>query len=315
MTLLDLQGKQIDGTKADPNAKIDADTVDNIPDSSKDTGTDADGKTGNEGADNKDSKKGLITQENWKDVLSEQFKNHEKINRIDSLDKLAEQYIESQKMISQSVKIPGTDASPESVREFYKKLGMPETSEEYTLEKPEQMKDLPADVAEGYKKFFAEAAFKANLTKEQANTVYQDYLLSQETSTLAQIDAIKTKEATTKAELQRAWGGDYDTNLKNIGNNITKIFDQETIDILSTQTTLLSDTQFLKRLNNLTKMVSGDTLYIDGKEVANVKLTLSETEAERDRLLSEDRMKHKDRINELNRKIVSLRQSQNARVR
>lgn len=268
---------------------------------------------------NQDSTKGnegIIKPEAWKEAIREDLRNNEKIKRIDSIEQLAEQYLESQKMISQSVRIPGTDASPEDVRKFYTKLGTPEAKEEYKFEVPEEVKELK--IADGATDIFAEAAFKANLTKEQANTVYNEYLKSQGMQLANQVEAIKIKEANTVAELKRAWGSGYQDNLDNISKNIGRIFDKDTIEVLQTQTTLLSDTSFLKKMHDLTKMMTGDTLFVEGKQVTNVNQSLAEIEEERDRLLSEDRKngvaKNQNRIMELNKRIVMLREAQNKRM-
>ena len=73
---------------------------------------------------------------------------------------------------------------------------------------------------------------------------------------------------------------------------------------------LFRDADFLNAHLKLTKMMTGDTVFIEGNAVENVTATLSDLTAKRDKLMSEDYAKNRDAVLALNQQIVKLKQSQ-----
>lgn len=68
-----------------------------------------------------------------------------------------------------SVRIPGKDSSPEDVKAFFSKIGMPESKEGYELSDFDLDKDEIAPI----KGNFLESAYKSGLTKYQAKTMWK----------------------------------------------------------------------------------------------------------------------------------------------
>jgi hypothetical protein len=101
----------------------------------------------------------------------ERLRGHEAFGQK-SLGEIAEQFVELAGRQDKVVELPGEDASPEKRQEFYRKLGVPEKPAGYEFKKPE---DWPASYPWDQKdaQAFAEAAYKSNLTKEQAETFYK----------------------------------------------------------------------------------------------------------------------------------------------
>src|SRR5439155_23792244 len=95
---------------------------------------------------------------------------------IKDVGSLAKSYVEGQKMIGGSLRLPKPDAKPEDVDrawgDIYTKLGRPESAEKYEFKIAKEMeKFLPeADV-----KAFKSAAFKAGLSTKQAQAVLDHY--------------------------------------------------------------------------------------------------------------------------------------------
>lgn len=158
---------------------------------------------------------------NFRDHISEEFRDN--LGDIKDLDSLAKGYIHSQKMIGNSVRIPGEDASQEAVTEFYNKLqsipgvvkipgegedftaffnklGRPESSDKYSF-KDTQLQELDN---------FKEAAFEAGLTNEQADKLLKFY----ESSVLEpnQFDMEQSREDGEKV-LKEKWGADYQARM------------------------------------------------------------------------------------------------------
>ena len=91
------------------------------------------------------------------------------------------------------------------------------------------------------------------------------------------------------------------------------MYPQETIDKMA-QVGLFRDPNFLKSQLALTKMMTGDTIYIEGRTVENVPQTIEDLRAKRDSLMQVDYVKNKAQVNELNKQIVQLQMSQQGQL-
>jgi len=60
----------------------------------------------------------------------------------------------------------------------------------------------------------------------------------------------------------------------------------------------------------LTKMMSGDTVFIEGNAVENIPQSIEALRAKRDELMSKDYTGNKAQVLELNQQIVRLTQAQ-----
>ena len=80
------------------------------------------------------------------------------------------------------------------------------------------------------------------------------------------------------------------------------------------QVGLFRDPNFLKSQLALTKMMTGDTIYIEGRTVENVPQTIEDLRAKRDSLMQVDYVKNKAQVNELNKQIVQLQMSQQGQL-
>lgn len=107
------------------------------------------------------------------------------------------------------VRIPGKDASPEEVKAYKEKLGIPETPDGYEFKAPKDLPEgLPYD-GERAKDFAAKAA-ELNLTKTQAQGLHDwatkngvsDFTLSKEQS---DAKAVENAQAET-TKLTKLWG-------------------------------------------------------------------------------------------------------------
>jgi len=116
-------------------------------------------------------------------------------------------YVEAQKYIGGSIKIPGKDAKPEEWDKFYGKLGRPEAADQYATVMP----DLPEGFSwdDGQMKAFFEKAHKAGLTAAQVQPLLDWYAEDQKGILKAGKDALA--EATTA--LKDEWKAAYPRNL------------------------------------------------------------------------------------------------------
>ncbi len=254
--------------------------------------------------------------EGWKDCIPEDLKDRAEWGRINNVQDVFKNYISAQQTISKSVRIPDATSTAEEITAFYTKLGKPASAAEY---------DFTYDKAEGQQfgkdsfdfSNFQQIADKANLTKEQYQdmcTAYiniQNDLVSKYQQDIAAQAGTELKEA--EAALRKEWGKDYGNNINNISAKITQMYPQETIQRME-EVGLFRDANFLKSQLALTKMMTGDTIYIEGRGIENVPETIDQLRAKRDSLMQTDYVKNKAQVDELNKQIVAIQMSQQGQL-
>jgi len=161
-------------------------------------------------------------------IISEDIRAQGNIKDFKDADSLAKSYLELQKMVGGSVRIPPADASPEAKSDFlnkikdidgvlikdspdlYTKLGRPDTKDGYdlsTVVTPEVAKALPQLKEE--LESFRDVAHEIGLTTAQVNKL-AEMRLSAYNSTLENEAAIRQN---AQEQLKKIWGADYDNQL------------------------------------------------------------------------------------------------------
>ena len=252
---------------------------------------------------------------NWKDFIPDDLKDRSEWNNIKDVSDLYKNYINAQQTISKSVRLPDATSTPEDVASFYSKLGKPKDKTEYKFEY------TPAKDNYVYNKdsfdftIFQDIADKANLTADQYQALASAYLdINNENyinynKSLADKAAQELKDAESK--LKAAWGQQYNSNINAITEKVKKLYPESTLTRMQ-NAGLFRDPEFLEAHLKLTKMMTGDTVFIEGNAVENVPQTLQTLQEKRDKLMSEDYTKNRDQVLALNKQIVQLKQSQNA---
>lgn len=254
--------------------------------------------------------------EGWKDCIPEDLKDRAEWGRINNVQDVFKNYISAQQTISKSVRIPDASSSAEDITAFYTKLGKPASAAEY---------DFTYDKAEGQMfgkdsfdfSNFQQIADKANLTSNQYQALCKAYIDSQNetfnnyNAALAEQAGAEFREA--EATLRKEWGKEYGNNINNISAKITQMYPQETVEKME-QVGLFRDANFLKSQLALTKMMTGDTIYIEGRGIENVPETIEQLRAKRDSLMQTDYVKNKAQVDELNKQIVAIQMSQQGQL-
>lgn len=251
----------------------------------------------------------------WKDYIPEELKERPEWGNIKDVADLYKNYINSQQLISKSVRLPDANSTPEDIAKFYAKLGKPAAKTDYDFEyKPEK---------EGYIynkdsfdfTVFQDIADKANLTADQYKALAKAYIdINNENylnynQELSQNAARELKEAENKLKME--WGSQYNSNINSITEKVKQLYPESTLKRMQ-NAGLFRDPEFLKSHLKLTKMMSGDTVYIEGNAVEDVPQTLASLQQKRDSLMKEDYEKNREQVLALNKQIVTLKQAQAA---
>jgi hypothetical protein len=168
-------------------------------------------------------------------LIDEELRKQSNISNFKDINALAKSFIEKDKMIGGSVRIPPKDASPEAKQEFFSKLkdidgillkddkdlfsklGRPESADKYDIDNmlPEQFRNnFKADIDE-----FKRVIFDLGLSNDQAK------MLAEKQLNIIELNNKRSAEEKTKAEesLKKLWGQDYDNRL-NAAKQVAKIY-------------------------------------------------------------------------------------------
>lgn len=182
---------------------------------------------------------GSVSMPDWgafKSSLGDMGKD-KSLEPIKDFNGLTKSYIESQKMIGNSIRLPSKDAKPEdrakSVNDIMGRLrkegvieSPPESPDKYDIKYPEMDGWAPN---EPLVKGFKEAAHKAGLPASQAQALFDWYLNYQESS-LAQDRA---EFDTMKQEMKREFGGLYARRMESARRAVAKYLGEDGDELIS----------------------------------------------------------------------------------
>lgn len=254
------------------------------------------------------------SQLDWHTLIPEDLKDRAEWNNIKEAGDLFKNYINAQQTISKSVRIPDAASSAEDITKFYEKLGKPASKDDYDFEY--KKKDGYVYDKDSFDfNMFRDIADKANLTSKQYEALAQAYIDANNENYLNYSKTLSTKAAQelkdAEAKLKSDWGTNYTTNINAISEKVKVLYPEATLTRMQ-NAGLFRDPDFLKTHLKLTKMMMGDTVFIEGNAVENVSQSLAELQKKRDKLMEEDYGKNKEDIMNLNKQIVTLKQAQNA---
>lgn len=183
----------------------------------------------------------------WLDSISEEFRTQSNISNFKDINDLAKSYINVQKMVGNSIRVPSQDSSEEMKQEFYNKikdidgvlvkdsedfytkLGRPESYENYELLKDEDYGALeyyPEIVSEIDQ--FKKEAFELGLTKDQASKLVNNRIIEFQQKQ----ESLNSAMANSEQELRKMWGQDFDNRL-NAAKQVAGIYKEKYGDAMS----------------------------------------------------------------------------------
>lgn len=180
-----------------------------------DPGTDGNNTGGNDGS--------------FIESLPEELRGEETLGKFKDVGGLAKSYLEAQKMIGSSIRIPSEDASEDAHKEFYEKLTgvkgvvkLPGEDDKdgwdafyNKLGRPAKAEDYKLNVPEGTEydeQLFlddAKLAHEGGFTQKQMDMIVSQRLAERD----ALIDQLSSSQDATAKELKNRWGAEYNNNI------------------------------------------------------------------------------------------------------
>lgn len=116
--------------------------------------------------------------------------------------------------LSRAVVPPGEGAGAEELRDFHRKLGVPDTAEGYDYTRPDLPDHLcPDEAGAAREKDFLDHALGLGITKDQARGILDWHYRSAVEQSDDLTRRLGEARAQSEAELRREWGADYEANL------------------------------------------------------------------------------------------------------
>ena len=210
-------------------------------------GTDADaGNTGEPAAN-----------QEFLNSLPEELRAEPSLMRIADNGVLAKSFLEGQRVIGSSIKLPGEGATPEDVRAFQQKLGMPESADAYELnhiEGPDEAKISDTESA-----WFRGVAHKLGLSKSNTEELYREWSQFSADEYKTGMEEHNRMHNETVASLKADLGEQYEAKTKVADEWYMNNFSEETRKLLSDMQ-LGDNPNFIKDIIALTGKTSGDTI-------------------------------------------------------
>ena len=125
----------------------------------------------------------VTTEKSFLDIIPEAYRDNPSIKNFKSIEDFTKSFVEKDKLIGKKV----SEMSPEEIRSYNTKLGVPDSSDKYEIAAEEGVDD-PETVS-----WFKEAALKAGLTKEAAKILFEGHRelgAKKNAETLAQLEQI-----------------------------------------------------------------------------------------------------------------------------
>lgn len=178
------------------------------------------GDTGDNGAADTPEKAGGAGEAAWYSKYPQEARTN--LAKYKDADAAILGLTEAAKLVGKSIQIPAADAPAEVWKDFYKKLGRPESKDGYDLKV--KLSD-GTEAPDGKSDWFREVSLEAGLRPEQARLIYQRSLeaatAAMKQRSEAQAKAIADGRAAVEAEAKKA-GGDMATATKLVGRVVDR---------------------------------------------------------------------------------------------
>lgn len=180
------------------------------------------------------SEEQVVTQEDWKESLPEDLREHTALAPIQDIDNLAKAYVNASAMIGRDkIPIPGEHSTPEDWMDVYTRLGRPDSGDAYDLNAGE---NADADMMG----WFKATAHDVGLNNTQAQKLVDSYneLLAKNVAEQPDLEQIR---AGVETELRQEYGNALADRLK-LANSVSREFGgDELTEIQLSDGTLLGD--------------------------------------------------------------------------
>jgi len=189
----------------------------------------------------------------WRDFLSDEYKVHPSLKDYKDANALAKSHINLQKLLGgDKIPAPKEDWTPEQWKEFYGRLGRPDTPDKYQFKLAD---GFPAD--EALVKDMVAIMHEDGLTQKQAASILEKYSIKMAGAIKAQqdADAAAAKEAITA--LQKEYGEKFQEATNYARYAVKELGDSDLANMLN-ETGLTNNVHLFKLMDKVGRLIAND---------------------------------------------------------
>ena len=217
-----------------------------------------------------------VTQEepkvDFKSLIPDEYKEDKALANFQDMNQFVKSYLHAQKMVGlDKIPVPNKYATDEDWQEVYKRLGAPETPDQY---KYKFAKDQKVD--EASLKAFNEVAQKNGLMPKQAENIVKFYNELSQQSVNQEASKIDAARLETETALKTEYGAEYNKRLDQAKRLASQTLGADFLNntILKNGSKLGDNVSLIKAFSNLADKLSEDEIvkgegtdYMSAKEI------------------------------------------------
>jgi hypothetical protein len=145
---------------------------------------------------------------NFKDLIPESFKEEKALDNFNNMEDFVKSYLHAQKLVgADKIPVPNKHSTEEDWHEVFKRLGAPETPEDYKY----NLKDVELD--QNQVQEFNKEAHKLGLLPRQAESLIKFYNEMNSNNAASQEEAAAQAQLQTETELKKEYGPQFSKRL------------------------------------------------------------------------------------------------------
>ena len=206
---------------------------------------------------------------NFKDLIPEGFKEEKALDNFNNMEDFVKSYLHAQKLVgADKIPVPNKHSTEEDWHEVFKRLGAPETPEDYKY----NLKDVELD--QNQVQEFNKEAHKLGLLPRQAESLIKFYNEMNSNNAASQEEAAAQAQLQTETELRKEYGPQFSKRLdqakKLAVNSLGSDFLENTY--LKDGSRLGDNIKVIKAFSDLADILSEDEIIKgDGSEYMTAK--------------------------------------------
>jgi len=145
---------------------------------------------------------------NFKDLIPEDFREEKALDNFNNMEDFVKSYLHAQKLVgADKIPVPNKHSTDEDWHEVFKRLGAPETPEDYKY----NLKDVELD--QNQVQEFNKEAHKLGLLPRQAESLIKFYNEMNGNNAASQEDQAAQAQLNTETELKKEFGPQFEKRL------------------------------------------------------------------------------------------------------
>jgi len=199
--------------------------------------------------------------ENWKESLSEELRSEPSMGVINDIQSLAKSYIHAQKQVGMDrVVVPGKHSTPDDWTSLYRKLGHPESLDQYEVASPEG-----SAFDDGFITQIKQVAFENNIMPGQLNNLLTWYNEANNKALEDEDQRITHEVDSRLEEFKKELGAEYNTKVNQASAAFKHLFkDDEGLFSWVNESGMGDDPNFIKMFMKISGLLEEDGLVGGG---------------------------------------------------